>query len=109
LPLFLKLTNTHPFAAWFVVTRDATPDGIRVMWSVLGAISSLPRKARAGAEEVLREIQAHLQVLTSPIDGKGANRLMLGLKRGCDDSGLKAGCLGACHDAAQVFEVAVIS
>jgi hypothetical protein len=40
---FLKLTNTDPFATWSVVTRDATPDGIRVVRSVLGAISSLPR------------------------------------------------------------------
>ena len=36
------LTNTDPFAAWFVVTGDATPDGIRVVRSVLGAIRSLP-------------------------------------------------------------------
>ena len=42
MPVFLKLTNTDPFAAWFVVTRDATPDGIRVVRSVFGAISSLP-------------------------------------------------------------------
>ena len=41
LPAFLKLTNTDPFAAWFVVTGDATPDGILVVRSVLGAISSL--------------------------------------------------------------------
>ena len=40
LPVFLKLTNTNPFAAWFVVTGDATPDGIRVVRSVFGAISS---------------------------------------------------------------------
>ena len=39
---FLKLTNTDPFAAYFVVTGDATPDGMRVLRSVLGAISSLP-------------------------------------------------------------------
>ena len=42
LPPFLKLTNTHPFAAWFEVTGDASPDGTRVVRSVLGAISSLP-------------------------------------------------------------------
>jgi len=42
LPSSLKLTNTDPFVAWFVVTGDATPDGIRVVRSVLGAISSLP-------------------------------------------------------------------
>ena len=30
LPRALKLTNTHPFAAWLVVTEDATPDGIRI-------------------------------------------------------------------------------
>ena len=41
LPAFLKLTNADPFAAWFEVTGDATPDGIRVVWSVLAAISSL--------------------------------------------------------------------
>jgi len=41
-PPFLKLTNTEPFAAWFIVTGDVTPDGIRVVRSVLGAISSLP-------------------------------------------------------------------
>jgi len=42
LPPFLKLTSMEPFAAWFVVTGDATPDGIRVVRSVLGAIRSLP-------------------------------------------------------------------
>ena len=42
LQVFLKLTNTDPFAAWFVVSGDATPDAIRVVRSVLGAISSLP-------------------------------------------------------------------
>ena len=42
LTAFLKLTNTDPFAAWFVVTEDATPNGMRVVRSVLGAISSLP-------------------------------------------------------------------
>ena len=26
LPGFVKLTNTEPFAAWFVVNGDATPD-----------------------------------------------------------------------------------
>ena len=41
LPVFLKLTNIDPFAALFVVIRDATPDGIRVVRSVLGAVSSL--------------------------------------------------------------------
>ena len=43
LPVFLKLTDTDPFNAWFVVTGDVTPDGIRVVRSVLGAISSLLR------------------------------------------------------------------
>jgi len=47
--VFLKMTNTDPFAAWFVVTGDATPDGIRVVWLVLRAISSLPSVASAGA------------------------------------------------------------
>ena len=37
--VFLKLTNTGPFAAWFVVAGDATPDVIRVVRVVLGAIS----------------------------------------------------------------------
>ena len=40
MPVFLNLTNTDPFAAWFLVTRDATGDGIRVVRSVLGAMSS---------------------------------------------------------------------
>ena len=39
---FLELTSTDPFAARFLLTGDATPDGIRVVRSVLGAISSLP-------------------------------------------------------------------
>ena len=39
--VFLNLTNTDRFAAWSVVTGDATPDGIRVVQSVLGALSSL--------------------------------------------------------------------
>ena len=42
LPASLKLTNTDPVTAWFVVTGDVTPDGIRVVRSVLGAISSHP-------------------------------------------------------------------
>ena len=41
---FLKLTKTDPFAAWFGVTGDATPDGIRVVRSVLGAIVSASRE-----------------------------------------------------------------
>ena len=28
---FLKFTNTDPFAAWFVLTEDAIPDGKRVV------------------------------------------------------------------------------
>ena len=31
LPGLVNLTNTEPFAAWFVVTGDATADGIRVV------------------------------------------------------------------------------
>ena len=31
LPGSLKSTNTDPFAAWFVVNGDATPDAIRVV------------------------------------------------------------------------------
>jgi len=42
LPASLKSTNTDPSAASFEVTGDATPDRIRVVRSVLGAISSLP-------------------------------------------------------------------
>ena len=41
LPAFLNSTNTDPFAAWLVVTGDATPDGT----SVLGAFSTLPTVA----------------------------------------------------------------
>ena len=41
IPAFLKLTDTDPFAVWFVVTGDATLDGIRAVRWVLGAISSL--------------------------------------------------------------------
>ena len=35
----LAWLNTEPFAAWFVVTVDVTADEIRVVRSVLGAIS----------------------------------------------------------------------
>jgi hypothetical protein len=42
LPVLVELTNTDPFAAWFVVIGDATADEIRVVRSVLGAISSFP-------------------------------------------------------------------
>ena len=38
----MQRPHTDPFAAGFVVTGDATLDGIRVVRSVLGAISSLP-------------------------------------------------------------------
>ena len=47
LPPFLKMTNTDPFAAWFVVTGVATLGGIRVVRSVIGANSSLPIVAYA--------------------------------------------------------------
>ena len=56
LPVFLKLTVTDPFAAWFVVIGDATPDGIRVVRSVLEASSSFPIVAflfRAGRQDYL--------------------------------------------------------
>ena len=33
LPPFPKLTNSEPFAAWFVVTGDAIPDGMVGSWS----------------------------------------------------------------------------
>ena len=39
LPGVFKLTNTEPFAAWFVASGDVTADEIRVVRSVLGAIS----------------------------------------------------------------------
>ena len=39
LPALLKFTNTTSFAAWFVVTGDATADEIRVERSVLGALA----------------------------------------------------------------------
>ena len=42
LRVFFELINMDPFAARFVISGDATPDGIRVVRSVLGAISSLP-------------------------------------------------------------------
>ena len=41
LPVFLKLINTGPSAAWFAATGYSTLDGTRVVRSVLGAISSL--------------------------------------------------------------------
>jgi len=47
LPGLVKLTNTEPFAAWFVVSGDATADEIRVVRSVLGAISCHQAKAQA--------------------------------------------------------------
>ena len=54
LPVLFKLTNTGPFAAWLVVTGD----GIRVVRSVLGAISSLPIETFRGKFEgrVEREV-----------------------------------------------------
>ena len=42
LPALVELTNTKSFAAWFIVTGDATADEIRVVRSVLGAMSSPP-------------------------------------------------------------------
>ena len=53
LPVFLKLTNTDPFAAWFVVTGDATPGGIRVVRSVLGSVACEVRSRRAYTFESL--------------------------------------------------------
>jgi len=38
---FLSCGYVDLFVAWFVVTGDATPDGIRIVRSVLGAMSSL--------------------------------------------------------------------
>ena len=52
LPVFLMLTNTDPFAAWFKAIGDATPGGIRVGRSVLEAICSLPwGKEEAGRQQ----------------------------------------------------------
>ena len=34
LPTFVKMTNTDPFAAWFVVAGNATLNGIRVVFRV---------------------------------------------------------------------------
>jgi len=62
LPVFLKLTNADPFAAWFVVTGDATPDGIRVVRSVLGAIRKGERRnapALAGPPAVQATTSLH--------------------------------------------------
>ena len=36
MPAFIKLSNTGLFAAWFAETGNPTPDGIRVVRSVLG-------------------------------------------------------------------------
>ena len=33
------MTNTDPFTACFVTPGDAPPDGMRVVWSDLGAIN----------------------------------------------------------------------
>ena len=55
-PGLVKLTNTEPFAAWFVVTGDATADEIRIVRSVLGAISSLPIAAGGGAQTAVERI-----------------------------------------------------
>ena len=51
LPAFHKLTNGDPFAAWFTLSEDATPDGIRVVRSVLGVISSLHNVDEMSASE----------------------------------------------------------
>ena len=40
LPAFLKLTNTDPFAAWFVVTGDATPPLETLLGTGIGSFSS---------------------------------------------------------------------
>ena len=42
MPFVFKLVETERFAAWFVVSGDATADEIRVVRSVLGAISRPP-------------------------------------------------------------------
>ena len=42
-----SLTNTVPFASWFLVTGDVTSDRMLVVRSVHGAISSLPIVADA--------------------------------------------------------------
>ena len=53
LPAFRRLTNTDPFAAWFVVNGDATPGGIRVVRSVLGAIGRKPSRGLTNRYQVL--------------------------------------------------------
>ena len=58
-PPFLKLTNPDPFAAWFAVAGDATPDGIRVVRSVRGAISSLPIVAFREEQSCVGEPETH--------------------------------------------------
>jgi len=52
LPPFLKLINTDPFAVWFVVTGDATPDGIRVVRSVLDALNAFNAAPRSTEAEL---------------------------------------------------------
>ena len=64
---FLRLTNTDPFAAWFVVTGDATPDGIRVvtMRMIDGRSFSLP--PQCGFERVAKDLARHHPLLLNPI------------------------------------------
>ena len=47
LPALVKMTNTEPFAAWSIVTGDATADETGVVRSFLEAIGSLPIVALA--------------------------------------------------------------
>jgi len=65
LPGLVKLTNTEPFAAWFVVSGDATADGIRVVRSVLGAISchQLPSQRALGHAGLLISKRSFLSLV----------------------------------------------
>ena len=86
------MTNTHPFAACFVVTEDAPPDGIRVVRSVLGAISSLPSLAlearleggvplQEGALDILRHQVRWIPHGWIPMFTRRVTRILMGWRR----------------------------
>ena len=77
MPAFLKSTKTDPSAACFVVTGDATPDGVRVVRSVIGAISPLP----IVASRELQSCVAKRSRLSRAVDGN-CRLLILPLFRG---------------------------
>ena len=69
------MTNTDYFAAWFAVTGDATPDGIRIVWSFLGAMLFV----------CLERMQDLFSLIVRPRRGPGAlppSSLKLALVRG---------------------------